>query len=131
VSDVLAKLPQAEVEETVQAFVHPMTQLLSNRRLQRVVPPAFRGIIAGETPVMTAIARSAPQEEVSTWAADKGIYRFLDTVRFSHRSLFKGLYHLARQMVAQEQPAYVVIALDPVNFEKPYTQSLEGGEYCV
>jgi hypothetical protein len=29
-------------------------------------------------------------------------------------------------MVAQEAPEYVVVAIDPVNFEKPYTHKLEG-----
>jgi hypothetical protein len=39
--------------------------------------------------------------------------------------LTKGLYHLARATVAQEQPHYLVVAVDPVNFEKPYTHALE------
>jgi hypothetical protein len=42
------------------------------------------------------------------------------------RLLTKGLYQRARATVAQEHPEYLVVAIDPVNFEKPYTQALEG-----
>ncbi len=49
------------------------------------------------------------------------------TIRASPpRRLTKGLYHLARATVAHEQPPYLVVAVDPVNFEKPYTHALEG-----
>ena len=38
----------------------------------------------------------------------------------------KGLYALAQHQVAQEAPETLVVAIDPVNFEKPYTHKLEG-----
>jgi hypothetical protein len=37
-----------------------------------------------------------------------------------------GLYRLGQQTVARYKPAALVVALDPVNFEKPYTHDLEG-----
>ena len=40
--------------------------------------------------------------------------------------LCKGLYPLARQTLAREKLPYLVVALDPVNFEKPYTTKLAG-----
>ncbi len=40
--------------------------------------------------------------------------------------LTQGLYPLARATMAQEQPPYLVVAVDPVNFEKPYTRKLPG-----
>ena len=46
--------------------------------------------------------------------------------RFSHRDLLKGLYAIAQNAVAEHQPSYLVVAVDPVNFEKPYTERLEG-----
>jgi hypothetical protein len=46
--------------------------------------------------------------------------------RFSHRDLLKGLYGIAQRTVAEHAPPYLVVALDPVNFEKPYTEELEG-----
>lgn len=42
------------------------------------------------------------------------------------RDLLKGLYKIARQTVAQYAPEHLIVALDPVNFEKPYTEALEG-----
>ncbi len=56
----------------------------------------------------------------------KRIYRFLNNPRLSADTLFEGLYRLAQQTVAHEQPPYLVVAVDPVNFEKPYTHKLEG-----
>lgn len=124
--EVLAKLPQREVEQTITSFVRPVVQLLPDQRLREVVPVALRGIVAGETPIITAMARSISRQDASTWAVAKRIYRFVDNPRFSHHHLYKGLYRLAQQSVEQEQPPYVVVAIDPVNFEKPYTQTLPG-----
>jgi hypothetical protein len=40
--------------------------------------------------------------------------------------LLKGLYGIAQCTVARHRPSHLVVALDPVNFEKPYTTKLEG-----
>jgi hypothetical protein len=56
----------------------------------------------------------------------KRIYRFLENERFNHHHLYKGLYRIAQKTVQEECPKYVVVAIDPVNFEKPYTKKLEG-----
>ncbi len=53
----------------------------------------------------------------------KHFYRLKANSRISHRTLLKGLYALARQQVAQHSPEYLIFALDPVNFEKPYTRA--------
>jgi hypothetical protein len=54
------------------------------------------------------------------------LYRFVWNQRFDHRDLLKGLYGIAQRAVAEHEPAHLVVALDPVNFEKPYTKKLEG-----
>jgi hypothetical protein len=46
--------------------------------------------------------------------------------RFNHRDLLKGLYGIAQWTVAEHAPSHLVVALDPVNFETPYTEKLEG-----
>jgi hypothetical protein len=46
--------------------------------------------------------------------------------RFSHRELLKGLYGIAQSTVAAEGASELIVASDPVNFEKPYAQRLEG-----
>ena len=123
---VLDKLPVPELEQSLTAFLAPVLDLLPDRRLQRVVPLAVRGILAGDTPVITAMAQSVARTDCPPWPAAKRIYRLLHNPRVPPRVMTKGLYHLARATVAQEQPSYLVIAVDPVNFEKPYTQALEG-----
>ena len=123
---VLDKLPVPELDHSLTTFLTPLLELLPDRRLQRVVPLAVRGILAGETPVVTAIAQSVARTDCDPWPAAKRIYRLLDNPRVPPRLLTKRLYHLARATVAQEQPPYLVVAVDPVNFEKPYTHALEG-----
>lgn len=125
-TELLAKLPVEELEQTLKAFVAPVTDLLPEKRLRRVVPEAVRGILAQETPVIAAIAQSTPRHESSCYAAAKRLYRLVWNKRFNHHQLLKGLYRVAQRTVAQANPAYLVVALDGVNFEKPYTHKLEG-----
>ncbi|MCA1599724.1 MAG: transposase, partial [Chloroflexi bacterium] len=126
IHDLLDKLPVPELEHSLTAFLTPLLHLLPDRRLQRVVPLAVRGILAGETPVITAMAQSVARTDCAPWPAAKRIYRLLKNPRVPPRVLTTGLYHLARATVAREQPDYLVVALDPVNFEKPYTHALPG-----
>jgi hypothetical protein len=123
---ILNKLPIAEMEQTLSEFIQPLTELLPDKRLKKVVPLAVRGILTNETPVIAAIAQSVSRQEADCWAAAKRLYRFMKNKRFNHHQLYKGLYRIARRTVAEAAPDYVVVALDPVNFEKPYTQKLEG-----
>jgi hypothetical protein len=126
IDEVLDKLPTNELDETLGEFVAPFTEVLPDERLRRVVPLAVRGIVAGETPVITAMARSVERTESSTWAAAKRIYRFLENRRLPARVLKEGLYRCAQATIEEEEPDYLVVALDPVNFEKPYTHESEG-----
>ena len=125
-TDIFAKMPIEELDQTLNAFLSPVVELLPEERLRRVVPLAVRGILAEETPVIAAMAQSNSRQEMNCWAAAKRIYRFIWSKRFNHHQLYKGVYQIARRTVAQEQPVYLVVALDPVNFEKPYTKKLEG-----
>jgi hypothetical protein len=47
-------------------------------------------------------------------------------VRVKTESLYEGMYEIGQQVVEQENPAYLVVAVDPVNFEKPYAEKIEG-----
>lgn len=76
--------------------------------------------------MITGIAQGISRLEADVWPTAKRIYRFLDNPRLSSEVLFEGLYCLAQHTVAHEQPPYLVVAVDPVNFEKPYTHNLEG-----
>lgn len=125
-TESLAKLPMTELQASLATYLEPMSRLLPDRRLGAVVQHGVQSILATETPVIAAMARSVARTEADCWAAAKRVYRFLENERFTHHQLFKGLYRMAQQTVAQEAPAYVVVAIDPVNFEKPYTHALEG-----
>jgi len=124
-TELLAKMPIEEMEQALKEFLAPITELLPEERLRRVVPEAIRGILAQETPVIAAMAQSAPRQESSCYADAKRLYRFVWNQRFHHH-LFKGLYRMAQRTVAKANPDYLVVVLEPVNFEKPYTEDLEG-----
>src|SRR5215211_4121049 len=126
IGEMLAKLPLAQLGQTLMEFVQPFIEELPDVRLRRVVPQAVQGILGSQTPVVTGMAQSTSRLEADVWPAAKRIYRFLNNPRLSADTLFQGLYRLAQHTVAHEQPPYLVVAVDPVNFEKPYTHHLEG-----
>ncbi|MEW6401016.1 MAG: hypothetical protein AB1649_04410 [Chloroflexota bacterium] len=125
-SEIFAKLPVDKLDQTMNEFLAPVTELLPEKRLGRVVAQAVRGILAQETPVIAAMAQSISRQEMDCWAAAKRLYRFMGNERFNHHQLYKGLYRVGQRTVQEEQPDHLVVALDPVNFEKPYTKKLEG-----
>lgn len=119
------KLPLAELQAELERFLEPVLRQLPEKRLRAVGELAVQGILGSESPLITRMARSMVREEETSWPAAKRFYRFIWSKRFSHRDLLKGMDGIAQRTVA-EKPAYLVVALDPVNFEKPYTEALEG-----
>jgi len=129
--NVLDKMPVDELRASLHAVAQPVTELLPDPRLAAVAELILQGIVASESPIVTQIVRGAGHTEKTIWPASKRVYRFLANERFSSRTLRKGLYHLAQQTVAAQAPEYLVIAVDPVNFEKPYTEALEGVSHVI
>jgi hypothetical protein len=83
--------------------------------------------VTSRSPVIAAIARGAGQAANRVWATARRLYRFVWSERLSHRELLKGLYGVTQQRVASYDGAHrLVVAIDPVNFEKPYMGDLEG-----
>ncbi len=126
VKTLLDKLPIKELEQELEEFVAPLVRLLPDRRLRRVVVFGVRGILARESPVITQLAQSVARDEAGVWAAAKRLYRLMYNQRVSSKLWFEGLYQVARATVQAQEPEYLVVALDPVNLEKPYTKKLEG-----
>lgn len=126
VKQVIDNLPVAEMQATIEEFTAPLSALLPDARLRRNVALAVAGILSRESPVITEMAQGIPRSAGSNWAIAKRFYRLLGNPRLSTQQFTKGLYLRARATVRAEAPAYVVIALDPVNFAKPYTRKLEG-----
>jgi hypothetical protein len=123
---ILAKLPISKLSETIEAHVLPLIRLLPDKRLGAVVQHMILGILGGQTPVITGMARMNSKTDGESWPVAKRIYRFLCNRRVKTKSLYQGLYQIGQQVVEQEDPAYLVVAVDPVNFEKPYAEAIEG-----
>lgn len=124
--EVIGKLPVGELQAELALFLQPVLRRLPEKRLQAVGELAVQGILGSQSPVVTHMARGVAREEKTIWPASKRFYRFVQNERFSHRDLLKGLYAVAQRTVAGYAPSHLVVAVDPVNFEKPYTQELEG-----
>ena len=122
----LAKLPIMEIQETIQSHSAALMEMLPDARLKRVLENMLLGLLGGQTPVITGMARQAGKQEGETWAVAKSIYRWLGNERLKTQVVFQGLYEVGRKVVERENPDYLVVAVDPVNFEKPYTKALEG-----
>jgi len=125
-SDQLAKLPADELKRSLDAFLQPVTERLPDRRLMTVTTLLTQGIVASQSPIITQMARGVRRLDQTIRPTCKRGYRFLANPRFTHRTLLKGLYRIAQHTVAAQRPDYVVVAVDPVNLEKPYTHELEG-----
>jgi hypothetical protein len=123
---ILGKLPIEEIKTTIHQHIQKLAKKLPDKRLERVVEEMILGILGGETPVITEIARQNSKEDGETWAAAKRMYRLLENERLETSEMYEGIYEVGRQAVEQEAPAYLVAAVDPVNFEKPYVKVIEG-----
>jgi len=123
---ILAKLPIEKLCETIEAHIRPLTRLLPDKRLGAVAQCIILGIVGGQTPVITGMARTNSKAEGETWPIAKRIYRFLYNQRVETESLYQGLYQIGQEAVERESPTYLVVAVDPVNFEKPYAEAIEG-----
>lgn len=125
-NELLAKIPLVQLEAEIEKFVEPVTKRLPEKRLKKVIGLAVRGISGAHSPVITQMARCLERSKDGAWALSKRFYGLLANKRLSSGTLLKGLYAIAQRQVAQEKPETLVVAIDPVNFEKPYTQKLPG-----
>lgn len=124
--EAIGKLPVVELRSELNLFMQPVLRRLPEKRLRTVGELAVQGILGSQSPLVTQMARGVVREEKTIWPTAKRFYRFIWNKRFSHRDLLKGLYAIAQHTVAEHQPSHLVVAIDPVNFEKPYTERSEG-----
>ena len=126
IKEVMQQLPMQEIEESLTDFLQPIIERLPDKRLGRVTPLSVQGILGSESPVVLQMAQAVSRTEGETWAVAKRMYGLLWNERFDHQDMSEGLYAISKANVDAAQPDYLVIAIDPVNFEKPYTKKLEG-----
>lgn len=126
IREVMKQLPLAEVEASLADFLQPIMERLPDKRLGRIVPLSVQGILGSESPVVLQMAQAISRSEGETWAVAKRMYGLLWNERFSHEEMSEGLSAISKSNVDKARPDYLVIAIDPVNFEKPYTEKLEG-----
>jgi len=124
-NDAMGKLPVSELSDSLSEFLAPVMKQLPEKRLREVGKLAVQGIIGGQSPLVTQMARGVKREDETIRPMARRMYRFIWNERFSHRDLLKGLYGIAQSRVSHYAPSHLVVALDPVNFEKPYTEKLE------
>ena len=125
-SAMFAKFPIEQISTTVRAHIEPLLIRMPDKRMGRVAEQIIMGILGGQTAVITCMARQSSKDEGGTWAVAKRIYRWIDNERIKSEELFASLYQIGQRVVALESPEYVVVAVDPVNFEKPYAKAIEG-----
>jgi hypothetical protein len=123
---ILAKLPIVKIQTSIQSHTEALMNMLPDKRMKKVLENMLLGILGGQTPLVTGMARQNGKTEGETWAVAKSIYRLLGNERLETKVLYQGMYEIGRQVVEREDPEYLVVAVDPVNFEKPYTKVLEG-----
>ena len=123
---MLGKLPIAQIEGTIHKHIQPLTKMLPDKRMGSVIEVIILGILGGQTPVITGMARQNSKEDGESWATAKRIYRLLANKHLKTSDVYEGIYKIGQQVVEQEGPDDLVVAVDPVNFEKPYVKSLEG-----
>lgn len=123
---ISAKLPIMKIQDSIQSHTEVLMKMLPDKRMKKVLENMLLGILGGQTPLITGMARQNGKSEGETRAVAKSMYRLLGNKRLETKVLYQGLYEIGRQVVEREDPEYLVVAVDPVNFEKPYTKVLEG-----
>ena len=100
----LAKIiPIDEIKATIQAHMQWITSQLPDKRLKRVLEEMVLGILGGETPVITAIARQNSKDDGESWAVAKRMVRYMENKQVETRQLYEGLYQVGCEAVAREK----------------------------
>jgi hypothetical protein len=83
----LANLPTEELMTSLQELLAPVSAHLPEARLRAVGVLAVRGILAAQSPVLTAMARGGRPADALNWPLAKRFYRLVANVRFNHGDL--------------------------------------------
>src|SRR3972149_3854184 len=103
---LFTKLPMEQINRTIHEHIEPLLRLMPDKRMGRVAEQIILGILGGQTPVITGMARQSSKDEGETWAVAKRIYRWFDNKRIGSQDVFAGLYPIGQQVVTRESPEY-------------------------
>ena len=117
-SEAIGNLPAVELAATLSRFMEPVVAHLPEKRLRDVGELAVQGILGGQSPLVTQMARGVVREEETVWPMAKRLYRFMWNPRFSHRDLLKGLYGIAQRAVTEHAPSHLVGGVGPRQFRE-------------
>jgi hypothetical protein len=120
------QLPVEELQTAVETYLEPVLSRLPDQRLKVVGVLMILGILAGQSPLITQMARGVRDGSQYVTSLARRMYRFIWNGRFTSTTFQTGLYAVGQAVVAGYQADSLVVAIDPVNFEKPYTHDLEG-----
>jgi hypothetical protein len=93
---LLAKLPIVYIKDSIERHISPMQEMLPDKRMGRVIEVILLGILGGQTPVITEIARHNGKEDGESMATAKRIYRLLENRRLKTKVLYEGLYRIGQ-----------------------------------
>ncbi|RMF48685.1 MAG: hypothetical protein D6750_07165, partial [Bacteroidetes bacterium] len=113
-------------EKALKDFLQPFTSIFPDQRLKRNGEALIRGLMVSQSPHLTKAMWSGGEPNASAWAQAKRGYRLVHNRRVSVWQWSKSLYRLAQRTVHEEGAEELVVAIDPVQFEKPYAQRVEG-----
>ncbi|MDQ7029737.1 MAG: hypothetical protein Q9O62_08155 [Ardenticatenia bacterium] len=108
----------------LEAFLAPLLRIWPDKRLRARAKAFVQGLRAAQSPHVTNVMQATARQ--GAWAAAKRGDRLLHSRRVTTHPITKRLYRAARQVVAEAQPEVSMVAIDPVQLEKPYTRRLEG-----
>lgn len=124
--EAVGNMPFQDLVLAQHEFLQPLLARLPEKRLRKVAVLAIRGLLASQSPLVTRMARGLVRQQRSERPMARRLYRFLWNGRFGYRDLLEALYEIACGIVARYACDDLLVAVDPVNLEKPYTEKLEG-----
>src|SRR5258707_1657794 len=107
----IGDLPVEELAAAVGAFMGPMLDRLPDKRLREVGILMILGILAGQSPLITQMARGVRDGSVYVLGLARRFYRFIWNKRFSQHNLQAGLYAIGQRVVACYASEELVVAI--------------------
>ena len=70
-NSAIDKLPMKELTATLDAFMEPVSTNLPEKRLREVAKLAVQGVIGGQSPLITQMARGVKRADETIWPVAK------------------------------------------------------------